>query len=400
MQVASIDTLLARDRRPPATLIVYDECHHAAADTYRTVLDAYPDVRMLGLTATPQRGDGRALGDLFQALVVGARYPELIAAGHLVPCRVFRPPEYLGSDLAREPLSAWQHLQRAGLDGQAFAFARDVKQAREQTAAFNAAGIPSAVVTGLCGSRSRAEALARFRSGAVRVLWNVFVLTEGVDVPDAAVCLLARGCGNAGTYLQMVGRVLRPAGSGDGRKTHAVLVDLPGVSHVHGLPTADREYALDGRPIRVVGESLRNCPQCGHCQVSALPACESCGYEWPRVVRARPKVWDMELAEAIEAAGGDAAAVGEEWRVREWDRLRAVCRGKGFALWFAVKEFRALFGVEPDAALMARCDEAERIGELKRLMRLQAERGFKKGFAAVRYKALFSAWPRKEWMHG
>lgn len=399
VQVASLDTLLSRGQRPAASLVVADECHHMAADTYRTLLDAYPDARMLGLTATPQRGDGRPLGDLFEKLIVGATYPQLIALHQdctdqgLVPCRVFRPKEYLGSDLAREPLDAWRDLQRMGLDGPCFAFARSIPEARAQREAFDGAGIASGIVTGMCGNSERADTLAAFRDGRIRVLWNVFVLTEGVDVPSASVCLLARGCGNAGTYLQMVGRVLRPIPG----KAHAVLVDLPGVSHVHGLPTADRAYALDGRPISVVGESLKNCPQCGACVPSAENPCEMCGYLWPAVVRKRPRVWNLELAEAIEAAGGDAAAVGEEWRVREWDRLRALASGKEWSLYWAIKQFRELFGVAPDAALMARCSEAERFAEYQRLCGVQRAKGLARGFPFAVYLKTFGQRPPRAW---
>jgi len=394
VQVASIETLLSRGQRPAASLIVYDEAHHAVAYTYRTLLADYPDARVLGLTATPQRGDGRPLGDLFERLVVGARYPELVEAGHLVPCRVFRPPEYLGSDLARAPLDAWRQLEEAGLAGPCFAFARSVEEARAQAKAFSAAGIPSRAVTGECGNVRREDAIAAFRDGNVRVLWNVFVLTEGVDVPAASTILLARGCSAAGTYLQIVGRALRPAPG----KSSAVLVDLPGVSWIHGLPTADREYALDGRPIRVVGESLKNCPQCGACVPRAENPCEACGYVWPAPERHRPRIWDLELAEAIDAAGGDPAAVSGEWRAHEWDRLRGVCAERGFALWFAIKEYRALFGVAPGLELMARCSEQERLAELRRLVGVQQARGLKPGFVGVRYKGMFGGWPPRAWL--
>lgn len=387
VQVASMDTLLSRGSRPDASLIVADECHHMAADTYRTLLEAYPDARVLGLTATPQRSDGRALGDLFQRLIVGARYSELIAAGHLVPCRVFRPAEYLGSDLARDPLDAWNGLPRE-LQGPAFGFARDVAHARALARQFTDAGIPSEVVTGLCGNSKRAAALDGFRSGAIRVLWNVFVLTEGVDVPDARVCLLARGCGHAGTYLQMVGRVLRPAAG----KGAAVLLDLPGVSWLHGLPTADREYALDGRPIRCVGESLKNCPQCGACIPSQENPCGECGYLWEREERPRPKIWNLELAEAIEAAGGDVAAVGDEWQRREAQRLLDLCRSKGWDVSWAAREWRKLFGeVATFPVELTTRDELRTA--LSRLQGLAIERGYKRGWAAYRYKAAFGVWP-------
>src|SRR5207247_6813970 len=81
VQVASVDTLLARNIRPEAALVVWDECHHSPAETYRKVLEPYDSALHVGLTATPQRRDGKPLGDLYDALVVGAQYSALIADG-------------------------------------------------------------------------------------------------------------------------------------------------------------------------------------------------------------------------------------------------------------------------------------------------------------------------------
>jgi superfamily II DNA or RNA helicase len=79
----------------------------------------------------------------------------------------------------------------------------------------------------------------------VRVLTNVNTLTEGVDVPEARTCILARSFGHVGGYLQAAGRVLRAAPG----KESAVVVDLTGATIRHGLPTTDRTYSLSGRAI-------------------------------------------------------------------------------------------------------------------------------------------------------
>jgi DNA repair protein RadD len=384
VQVASVDTLIARGSRPRADLVIWDEAHHAAAETYRTVLASYPGALHAGLTATPQRRDGKPLTEHYDALVVAAQYSELLAAGHLVSCRVFRPSELLsGGDLAREPLDAWQRHA----DGQpTFAFASTVALARKYAEQFADAGIRTAVIDGQMADRERAEILAQFRARELDVLWNVYVLTEGIDVPHASVCLLARGVSHAGPYLQIVGRVLRPAPGKDGAR----LIDLSGCSHVHGLPTADREYALDGRAIAVTGEALKNCPQCGACVPAAAATCNDCGYAWPREARRRPRIWDLELAEAIEAAGGDPAAVGDEHRWRECQRLVRLCADRGFGLYFARKEFEKLFGAAPPADWIRRASTPmQRVRERARLEQVARERGYKSGWVRYRYAAIF-----------
>ena len=97
VQVASVQTLTARAVRtnrielPPADLLVIDETHHCPASTYRKIIAQYPDAILLGLTATPCRGDGRGLGGIFEAIVEAPQVAELIEQGHLVKTRVYAP---------------------------------------------------------------------------------------------------------------------------------------------------------------------------------------------------------------------------------------------------------------------------------------------------------------------
>src|SRR5579859_5145773 len=97
VQIASVATLHARAVRsnliemPPADLVIVDEAHHVRARTYMRILEAYPKAVVLGLTATPCRGDGRGLGNAFDALVECPNVAELIEGGFLVPTKVYAP---------------------------------------------------------------------------------------------------------------------------------------------------------------------------------------------------------------------------------------------------------------------------------------------------------------------
>ena len=97
VQVASIQTLWARAMYrqsmdlPPAHLLVVDEAHHCPAETYRKIITAYPEAVLLGLTATPCRGDGRGLGGIFDTIVECPQVADLIAQGYLVKTRVYAP---------------------------------------------------------------------------------------------------------------------------------------------------------------------------------------------------------------------------------------------------------------------------------------------------------------------
>ena len=109
VQVASVQTLHARAIRsaamdlPPADMVVVDEAHHVRARTYQRLLLAFPEAIVLGLTATPCRGDGRGLGNVFDALIECPPVAELIAAGYLVPTKVYAPtrPDLAGVKVER-----------------------------------------------------------------------------------------------------------------------------------------------------------------------------------------------------------------------------------------------------------------------------------------------------------
>lgn len=251
--VASVPTLTGwDDRMPLADLVVFDECHHVKAVTWASIADRYESARLLGMTATPERADGKPLGDIFDSLVVGSTVRELTELGHLVRCRVISTAERLDrTEIAQEPAEAYT---RFAYGKRAVIFCRTLDHARQVAAAMP---VPTAVVH---GKSPRTETMQRFASGEIRAVCNVHVLTEGWDDPGVEVCILARQPGHVGTYLQMVGRVLRPAAG----KVEALVIDLGGVVHDHGTPDAERRYSLDGRAIELVDRDIpRQCATCG-----------------------------------------------------------------------------------------------------------------------------------------
>lgn len=271
VQVCSVQTLLAREHRPAADLLVWDECHHASesAPAWAAILAAYPTTPTIGLTATPERGDGSGLAPLFDSLVVGVTVRELTAQGHLVPCEVSRPARLLkAGQLAREPLAAYL-ADSPGQQG--FLFAKSVEEASRYAAEFTADGIRSVCIHAGTPPLERTTALELFRQGVVRMLTNVYIFTEGTDLPMAQVCILARGASTAGIYLQMVGRVLRPY---RGKKS-ATLIDLRGVSHVHLMPEDERHFRLEGKGI--TASDVAKCKVCSQALGPNGYPC-ACGY--------------------------------------------------------------------------------------------------------------------------
>lgn len=383
IQVATVQTLLARSLRPEAELIILDEAHHYVADDWSQLAASYPSAKVLGLTATPERQDGRPMGDMFESLVVAASYSALIRDGHLVPCRVFQPPaDFAGDGLAQDPIAAWQRYA----DGaRTFWFCRTVEDAYETAKKLCALGTPAACIEAKTEKAERDELLDRFARGGLVVLTNVYALTEGVDVPAARCCLLARSCGHVGPYLQMAGRVLRPHKD----KSDAILIDLSGATLRHGLPTEDREYSLDGNGIRRTSPTpLRNCLQCGATFPSYDRQCPECGYEPPQEKK-HVRIYDLELQAVY--AGVDTPGTAKD---REYKRLRSVAKRNGWSVGWVVREYRKLFA---EAPVMSDVTEEEKRDEFQRLTEITQKKGYKAGFALVRFKDMFGQWPRKEW---
>jgi DNA repair protein RadD len=382
IQVATVQTLLARETRPPASLIVFDEAHHYVADDWKALAAHYTSARVLGLTATPERQDGRPLGDIFDGLVIAAKYSELLRDGFLVPCRVYQPPKILGNELAQDPLLAYQRFAEGS---RAFVFCGAVDVAYELAARCIAAGIPAGTIEAKTPKVDRDRILADFAAGRILVLTNVFALTEGVDVPAARTVILASKCGHVGGYLQRVGRVLRPHPD----KPHAIVVDLTGATLQHGLPTEDREYSLDGKGIiRTSLAPLKTCPQCAATILAAYEYCPECDYHFGGgggSERVMPKVWDLELKAVFAGADTPSDAKGREYR-----RLRELARARGWNLYFVQKEYKKLFGELP---LITDATIEEKQAELERLRTVVVAKGFKPGFAKVRFKELFGHWP-------
>ena len=365
---------------------VVHNCHHYSADDWRTVLDAYPGVKLLGLTATPERRDGKPLGDIFDQLVVAARYPDLVEAGHLTDCRAFIPPGELGTGaLALDPLVAYE---RHTPGERAFLFAPSVAQAATYAERFTAAGHPARAITERTSKRDRAEWLEAFAAGELRVLANVYTLTEGVDIPAASVAILARRIVHVSMYLQIAGRILRPHPS----KQRATLLDLTGATIEHGLPTEDRIYSLDGRPIRRCNESLRQCPQCGAVLEGSPTTCPECGYDFPaRKAPPPPRIYSLELREVYAGKATPTEAKREEF-VRLW----RLARERGWSLGWVVKEYETLFGQPPLTFTAMMRGEFKR-EEFDRLTARAAERGYSSGWVAHAYRRTFGAWPPSGW---
>ncbi len=215
-------------------LIIYDECHHAAADDNLRVLrqlGAFEEGwsgTLLGFTATTTRGDGKGLNKVFEEIVYSRDLPRMIEEGYLSPLRGFRistsadltqlapgTSDFREEELAeaidieeRNALVA-RSIQELARDRRTIAFCVTVNHARNLCRSLNFLGVSAGIVYGEMPSELRAKALADFRQGHTQVLTNVAVLTEGFDDPGVSCIAMARPTRSEGLYAQCVGRGTR-----------------------------------------------------------------------------------------------------------------------------------------------------------------------------------------------
>ena len=274
IQVGSVQTLLTRKLRPEADIVVLDEAHHMVAEQWSQLASHYPN--RIGLTATPERQDEVGLGNIFDKLIVVAQPKELIASGHLVPVRVLAPPTR-NSKLAMDP--GWAYVKHAG-GCKAIVFMGTVAEAIDYAKRFNARDIPARAIIGEMDSEERVDAIDAFRNGDVKVLLSVYTLTEGFDVPDVGCAILARGFSSQASYIQAVGRAMRPAPG----KSESLIIDLVGAAMEHGLPDEDRVFSLAGKGIERKEKSIliRQCPQCGLVSRPKDSVCPACKFAFPK----------------------------------------------------------------------------------------------------------------------
>lgn len=350
IQIASVDTILIRLKKHKYKfgLIIFDEAHHCQQSNkwgrvYEQLGKQYP---MLGVTATPVRGDGKGMGEhaggLFKVMVQGPSIVELMAMGMLVNPTVYtslEQPDYTGlkknkdGDLNAEDLalridkpkitgSAVKHYTEICPGAPAVAFCCNVKHATHVAEEFCAAGYKFELLVGqpYMTDAERTSVNQRLAAGEIDGVCTVDLISEGYDVPALKCCIMLRYTESEGLFLQQVGRVERPTDDG----APAFLLDHVGnvgkmVEGVfirkHGLPDEVRRWSLDGRVKRkknadLVEEEikLKQCPKCFHVHEPRDDnKCPKCGYEYPVVgprqieqVEGTLTVITAEMAEAMK----------------------------------------------------------------------------------------------------
>ncbi len=400
VQICTIQTLARRlDRLPPADIIIYDECHHIAANTSREVLDRYPAAVVVGLTATPWRTDKLGLADIFEGHALAATPRQLMNEGALVECAQFAydAPDLHGvgtvaGDFNQGELgiacntavlvgSIVKEWQTHAAGRRTICFASSIDHSKSITAQFCVAGIKAAHLDCHTPKDEREQILADLASGAVTVVSSVGILVEGFDCPACEVAIDARPTKSFGLCRQMYGRVLRP--SPETGKVKALIHDHAGNAMRHGFVDSEVDYSLEATPKRV--REMHTCPFCRFLFGSLKPdgTCPSCAE-----LIASPI--EREINEETSERSGKIIVDGKRIDRATIEKMRAERVRAGIK--------RALSDEDVVRAARATTDEKraeyKRLVELCKILKKADGTPYMPGWAANQYRNTFGKWPR------
>jgi DNA repair protein RadD len=351
VQVASVQTVARRLHLLPRDffqLLVVDEAHHTTAGTWAKVIEHFAQAKLLGVTATPIRGDGRGLGEHYQAMVQGPTAAELTSEGYLAPARVLAPPGFDSAGLRKRmgDFDTKQAEQRVGtimgdclghyrkhLSGQtAIAFCCSVAHADAVAALFQSAGIAAASIDGTMDTGTRRELLSDLGTGNLKVLTSCALIGEGVDVPSVGGCILLRPTASVGLHLQMIGRCLRPQPG----KT-AVVLDHVGNTLRLGHHLEERDWTLDGlrKRDREAAPSVKVCPQCFSTSISTAQVCADCGHVFAPPERRELRQVEGELQEIA------VTKRRQQGKATDLEALRELAQQRGYKRGWAERVYQA-----------------------------------------------------------
>ena len=312
LQVGMAQSMVRRAhvRRMKPTVVIFDEAHHARAGTWEKILSWWPGVARLGLTATPERLDGKGLGAHFSSMVLGPSVQELVADGYLAPCRTLTIPtridldglkanrqgEYgpqiagrITDDVIADAADAYVRYARGK---QTIFFGEDRNHSRRVAERLQSLGIKAAHVDGDDHHSRRRRVMSDFRLGGLEVVCNCDLISEGFDAPGCEVVIMGKRTMSVTRYLQWAGRAMRYMIG----KT-ALVLDLAGNSYELGLPDEPREWSLEEGEEREEKPGGKRKPrQCSKCRTMFYgQRCPQCAFTPPSMPLNEEKV---DLVEA------------------------------------------------------------------------------------------------------
>jgi superfamily II DNA or RNA helicase len=317
IQIASISTIYRRRKSQavhPYDIDIVDEAVHISSKAWLEVIELWPNAYRIGLTATPRRLSGEGFTDIFDTMVLGPTTSWLIENQFLSSYKFYGPQvanfskvkvtrgeydtievEHIINKIGITG-GVIEHYKRLAHNKRAIVFCASTEHSKAVAEQFNQAGYQAAHVDALTQKTTRKQIMADFRAGTIKVLTNVNLFIEGVDVPALEACILLRPTKSLALYLQAVGRALRYQDD----KT-AIIIDHVGNCQTHGLPNEQHDWSLNGHSKKEhkeqeQGVAIKVCQSCYAVYKPSLKACPYCGATGAKEIKT-PKQIAGELEE-------------------------------------------------------------------------------------------------------
>ncbi|WP_174683319.1 DEAD/DEAH box helicase [Companilactobacillus nuruki] len=284
------------DKIPKPTLIICDESHHSLAKTYKKIYEYYSDVPRLGFTASPWRLSGKGLGDVYESMVEGPDVKWLIDNHYLAPYDYYSVK--LIDDTALKRSSTGDYTNKSiddavgkviygdviktykeKVNGQkAIVYAHSIEFSKKIAQEFNEAGISAEHADSKTPAKEREKIMSNFKTGKIKVLCNVDLVSEGYNVPDCSVVIMLRPTESLVLDIQQSMRCMRYKPN-----KKATIIDHVANYTRFGLPDTPRTWSLEGRDKKKSGGNnsiaIRTCPHCFAVISAAYSICPICGQE-------------------------------------------------------------------------------------------------------------------------
>ena len=306
---------------PKPNLIIVDESQHSRAMTYCKIFNYYSDVPRLGFTGSPWRLSGKGFKDIYSAMVQGPTTKWLIEHHKLAPFTVYgyqlgdaellkrgSTGDYTGKSMDEfsksiihgDIVKSWLKFAK---NRKTIVYCHSVNFSKEVAQAFRNAGINAVHADAKTPESKRDKIMADFKKGKIKILCNVELYGEGVDVPDCSCVVLLRPTESLVIYLQQSMRCMRYQPD-----KHAVIIDQVGNFEKFGLPDTDYHWSLEDRAkhphkdegVTADGPAIKTCPECFAVIEAENVTCPLCGHDFSAEIRRIKQKKDQELS-AIKA---------------------------------------------------------------------------------------------------
>lgn len=319
-----VQTLTRRvDKLPTPSVILVDEAHRALAKSYQRILNKFPKAIVLLFTATPHRTGRMQLDQIADDIIVGQSIHELTDKGFLAPFRYFQPPNDFNSKLLKRGSTGdftnesmeqamstkiFGHIvkqyKRIASGMQAVVYTYSIDSAIKIAKEFNSEGISAVEVDGTTAKEKRDLAVRKFREQEIKILVNVNLFTEGVDLPNVDCVIMARPTTSLALYLQFSMRCLNPR-----KGKTAIIIDHANNFKTFGYPDDDRDWKQAIKSGKQKSRTLLTDPglaivTCDYCFAVVKASevkngkCPICGK--PIKVHEAKPVSDVDLVEATK----------------------------------------------------------------------------------------------------